>query len=49
MEIAENEREMQIAEELEELIEYCENLRTVSTSRTVKSALAIEARLLGQQ
>jgi len=49
MEIAENEREMQIADELEELIEYCETLRTVSTSRTVRGALAIEARLLGHQ
>jgi hypothetical protein len=44
MEIAETEREIQIAEELEELLEYCENMRKVSTSRTVKNALAMEAR-----
>jgi len=44
MEIADTQREIQVAEELEELLEYCENMRKVATSRAVKSALAMEAR-----
>lgn len=44
MEMDEIQREIEIAEEIEELLVYVENLRKVGNSRTVKSALAMKAR-----
>jgi len=48
LEIAEIERETKIAAELGELLDYCETLRKLSASRTVKSSVATEARFLEQ-
>jgi len=49
LEIAELEREVAISSEIEELLDYCDTLRKLCGCRTVKSGLAIEARLLGQE
>jgi len=49
MEAAEIRREMAIAIECEELLDFCDASRQLAGSRMVKKALATEARLLGQQ